>query len=810
MKTKMVFFVIVFVIIQAIGLLICGPLVYAWTGEPPFGPISRETILRRASEMINFSWSPLANISNQCSLSEPRHLYSSGTVYKGAAYNRYNNPVDDWSQFYPKVNSVSCTTPPCLTSYGTECSGFVSISWKLPKRYNTSAFECDATDSPTATGCGQYKPSLDNYVSTLGAIGSGKNVRDLLLPGDAFVRKGSHILLFDGLHDDPKSGVNDGILALEQTPPYAIRNSFWSWQKLSTYRPIRRNKIDEQYKFVTKWGSQGAGNGQFSWPNGLAIDSSGHVYVADTENDRVQQFTSDGVYQKSIKGTVEHPILGPAGVAVDSSGYLYIVGNARVLKFTSDGNYFTEWGLYGSWDGGFLMPADIALDLSGNIYVSDADLDTSRVQKFTNTGTFLTKWGSYGTGNGQFDWPSGVAVDSSGFVYVADSGNNRIQKFDGNGVFKWSTYGGTNQQLSYPGDVAVDAAGYIYVADTDNHRILKFDNQGNYIMQWGSHGTSDGQFASPHSIGVDPYGQVYVLEGGLMDTPRIQKFAPVSPQPGRPTSPAAKAILSNKIDLTWSDNSDNETGFFIRRKIGIRGPYSDIAFVGANVTNYADTTVAATDIYCYAVYAYNSYGNSAYSDETSASNLPSPADLKATSASSTKINLAWTDNSTDETSFKIYRKTGTGAWGLLYTTAADAVSYSDITATGNTSATSYSYYIKTCKNTICSLATKVSVVPYSPANLTTIAGPGKIDLTWTDASTNEKGFQIQRKPGGCVSTSTWSIIATKEANTISHSNSGLTSGTTYSYRIRSYARSTTMPYAYGYSLWSNCTSATTP
>lgn len=124
MKTRIVLFVI---IIEVVVFLIGSKSLFAWNGEAPFGQISREEILRRASEMINLSWSPLKNISNQCSLDNPRWNYNAGTVYHGVAYNRYNDPVDNWADFYPKVNSVNCQGTRCLTSYGNECevAGFV-------------------------------------------------------------------------------------------------------------------------------------------------------------------------------------------------------------------------------------------------------------------------------------------------------------------------------------------------------------------------------------------------------------------------------------------------------------------------------------------------------------------------------------------------------------------------------------------------------------------------------------------------------------------------------------------------------------
>lgn len=95
-------------------------------------------------------------------------------------------------------------------------------------------------------------------------------------------------------------------------------------------------------------------------------------------------------------------------------------------------------------------------------------------------------------------------------------------------------------------------------------------------------------------------------------------------------------------------------------------------------------------------------------------------------------------------------------------------------------------------------------------NLVVEASAGKVDLTWEDKSSNETGFQIYRKSGGCSSTNSWGVIETTEGNITTYSNTGLSSGTTYSYKVRAYKKSSAQPYAYGYSLFSNCSSATTP
>lgn len=116
------------------------------------------------------------------------------------------------------------------------------------------------------------------------------------------------------------------------------------------------------------------------------------------------------------------------GIAVDSSGNVFLADtfHHRVLKFDPSGRFLLTWGSKGSGDGEFNPARNIAVDSSGNVFVADSM--NHRIQKFDSSGKFLTKWG-FGPGVGMFKCPSDVAVDSSGCVFVVDCGNHRIQKF---------------------------------------------------------------------------------------------------------------------------------------------------------------------------------------------------------------------------------------------------------------------------------------------------------------------------------------------------------------------------------------------
>jgi DNA-binding beta-propeller fold protein YncE len=114
---------------------------------------------------------------------------------------------------------------------------------------------------------------------------------------------------------------------------------------------------------------------------------------------------------------------------VDSSGNVWVADrdNNRIQEFDSSGTYLMQFGIYGNGNREFSWPSAVDVDSLGNVWV--ADNLNNRIQEFDSSGTYLTQFGSYGSGNGQFHGPMGVAVDSSGNVWVADAGNNRIQEF---------------------------------------------------------------------------------------------------------------------------------------------------------------------------------------------------------------------------------------------------------------------------------------------------------------------------------------------------------------------------------------------
>jgi DNA-binding beta-propeller fold protein YncE len=241
-----------------------------------------------------------------------------------------------------------------------------------------------------------------------------------------------------------------------------------------------------------------AASAQFNFIGGVAVDSAGIVYVADTINHRIRKIdTSSNVTTLAGSGVIgcnngpgtSAQFYNPAGIAVDSAGIVYVAdrGNYRIRKIDRNSNVTT---LAGSTQG------------------------------------FLNAQGTAA----QFDFVGELAVNSAGIVYVLDTNIHRIRKIDtssnvttfaGSGVQGCNNGTGTSAQFSYPQGLAVDSAGIVYIGDTTNHRIRKIDTSSNVttlagtgIIGYNNGPGTSAQFYSPYAVAVDSAGNVYVNDFG--------------------------------------------------------------------------------------------------------------------------------------------------------------------------------------------------------------------------------------------------------------------------------------------------------
>ena len=284
--------------------------------------------------------------------------------------------------------------------------------------------------------------------------------------------------------------------------------------------------------------------------------------------------------------------------------------------------------------------------------------------------------------------------------------------------------------------------------------------------------------------------------------------------PKNASSLVATAVSPTQIDLVWQDNSTDETGFRIERKLGVGGTWEYLDTTPGDADKgqeyYSDTTCSPDTEYCYQVIAFNGDGDAPPSPTACDTTPPggggppaAPSNLIATAASSSQVDLVWQDNSSDETGFKIEVDEGnTGTFVYLDQVGANVTSYPD---TGLTAGTEYCYRVYAYNgegdsgysNADC--ATPTLNPPAAPTNLVaTAVSETQVNLVWDDNSSNEDGFNIEVDEGN---TGTFVYLDTVGADVTSYPDTGLSEGTEYCYRV--YATNT-----YGDSAYSNVDCAT--
>ena len=298
------------------------------------------------------------------------------------------------------------------------------------------------------------------------------------------------------------------------------------------------------------------------------------------------------------------------------------------------------------------------------------------------------------------------------------------------------------------------------------------------------------------------------MDSALPDTVALPGAVP----PTAPSNLRTTSVAARTIDLAWNDNSDNDAGFTIRRSTSPTFASGLTTFtVGSNVTTFSDTTVLPTRTYYYLVQATNTFGVSAWSNTltvTTPNVIPlAPTNLRATSVTAARANLAWNDNSSNETGFTIRRSTSpTFASNLTtYTVAANGTTYSN---TPLQPRTTY-YYLVRATNAVGASAwsntltiTTPDVIPAAPSNLrTTSVTATQVNLAWNDNSNNETGFTIRRSTSPTFASGLATF--TVGANVRAFPNTGLQSASTYYYLVRANN-------AVGSSAWSATLTVSTP
>lgn len=389
--------------------------------------------------------------------------------------------------------------------------------------------------------------------------------------------------------------------------------------------------------FAGQAGQRGAvdaagGAARFSGPRGLALDSEGNLYVADTGNHVIRRINATGAVTTlagtpgqsgSADGfTTAARFNAPTSLAVDSAGNVYVAdtGNGLIRQITNFG-YVATLPL-----AGLLEPAAIAIDRAGNGYVADRLLHI--IGTTTPTGVQNVLAGSPGRrgsadgagGTARFNTPSGVAVNSAGVVFVLDNDNGTVRRISPDGIT--STLAGAALQGGYSDGtgaaarfllrqttgIAVDAAGNLLVADEGNHVIRRVSPAGlvsTLAGLGGTAGSTDGtaqaaRLNGPGGLVLDRSGNVYISDTGN-HTIRIGRAATVAPYPALVAQPLSLTVNGgDRVALAASATGATPLAYQWRK--------DGVALAGATEAQLQFASVAGAQAGAYDVVVTNSAG----------------------------------------------------------------------------------------------------------------------------------------------------------------------------------------------------------
>jgi len=285
---------------------------------------------------------------------------------------------------------------------------------------------------------------------------------------------------------------------------------------------LKPNPLMARPVLIKSWGRKGGEPGELNSPERMALGPDGLIYVADTNNHRIQVFDSEGSLVKSWGqyGNLDGEMKKPHAVAVGSDGIVYVSdnGNRRILKFDKNGNQIAKLGDKKTVSSNI---TGIAVDAKGNIYT--VDTDKHRIVVYDQKGEVIKTIGKKGIGKGaMMEDPADIAIDHAGNIYVVDASNKRIQKFDANGNV--SAVIGFEAKLDDPTGIGLAKNGNIYLADKGLKQIFVYDSTGRLIARWGDKKSENEneRFAEPTDVVIDNTGNVYIIDVNLKN--KISKF----------------------------------------------------------------------------------------------------------------------------------------------------------------------------------------------------------------------------------------------------------------------------------------------
>ena len=264
-----------------------------------------------------------------------------------------------------------------------------------------------------------------------------------------------------------------------------------------------------QYRPVLSFGREGSGMLRF--PRGLAVNERDEILVADSDNNKVQVFRSDGTFLRSFgrMGGEQGEFNFPNGIVFDTNSNIIVADsyNHRVQVFSEQGEYLNQFGEQGSLDHHLQYPYGLSVDKDGNIIVTDPI--NKLIKIISSSGQFLREI----AGEGSFSSPF-HCVEYENFLIVSDSIEHCIKIFDKEGKFlyQFGKKGKGDGEFDGPRCLSVDKAEHLMVCEDDNHRVQVFELSGKFVTKFGRAGTRIGEFYSPFSTAVLSDGRIVVAD----------------------------------------------------------------------------------------------------------------------------------------------------------------------------------------------------------------------------------------------------------------------------------------------------------
>ena len=274
-----------------------------------------------------------------------------------------------------------------------------------------------------------------------------------------------------------------------------------------------------QYRPVLSFGQKGSSAGMFTNPWGVAVNERNEIAVTETENHRVQVFSSNGTHLRSFGsyGNNQGEFDCLAGIAFHNDKIIVVDrDNHRVQLFSDQGKYLGQFGGKGSLDHQLWNPLGLSIDSDGNIVVADSG--NKLIKIFSQSGQLLRKIGTGGSFTRPFH-----CIQHDNYLIVSDGDDHCVKVFDreGNFLYRFGKKGDGDGEFNAPGCLSVNKVGQLVVCDRANSRIQVFELNGTFVTKFGTKGRKTGKFDRLVSTAVLRDGRIIVSE---FNNHRIQIF----------------------------------------------------------------------------------------------------------------------------------------------------------------------------------------------------------------------------------------------------------------------------------------------